>query len=175
MKETIRIRRLIYPDAKGIRFNINAYEHRAMAELLRDAAVELDSINAQYRPISTGFYLSLGIALLGLPIKMMGMSTIIPIKMNDNDAIEILRRCVADDSKVFICQHARERMKERNITRPQVLSCLERGKIIESPCRDPRGDWRCTIEHYTSGNVVTVAVAIKYNDNGERIVVVTVF
>jgi hypothetical protein len=120
-----------------------------MAELLRDAAVKLDSINAQYRPISTRFYLSLGIALLVLPIKMMGMSTIIPIKMNDNDAIEILRRCVADDSKIFICQHARERMKERNITRPQVLSCLERGKSLNRhvEIQEGTGDARLNITH----------------------------
>lgn len=106
---------------------------------------------------------------------MIGMATITPIKMNDNEAREILRRCAANDSKIFICQHARDRMEERNITRTQILSCLERGTIDESPYRDPRGDWRCSIKHYISGNVVTAAVAIKYKNNGEYIVVVTVF
>jgi hypothetical protein len=66
-------------------------------------------------------------------------------------------------------------MVERNITLPQILSCLERGTIDESPYRDPRGDWRCSIKHYISGNIVTAAVAIKYKNNGEYIVVVTVF
>ena len=70
---------------------------------------------------------------------MIGIVVILPIKMNDSDARKILRRCVADDSKIFICQHARDCMEERNITRPQILSCLERGTIDESPYRDPRG------------------------------------
>jgi hypothetical protein len=65
-------------------------------------------------------------------------------------------------------------MVQRKITRPQILRCLDNGKISESPYRDPKGDWRCAIEHYTAGSVITVAVAIKYN-NGERTVIVTVF
>lgn len=102
------------------------------------------------------------------------MTSVEYLKMTDADALRILRVCAADDSKVFISQHARERMVQRKITRPQILRCLENGKISESPYRDPKGDWRCTIEHYTAGSVITVAVAIKYN-NGERTVIVTVF
>jgi len=117
----------------------------------------------------------LALVIDALPIKMIGMSIVIPIKMNDADALAILRRCAVNDSKVFICPHAKERMIERNITLKQILSCIEKGKISESPYRDIKGDWRCSIEHYTSGNAVTVAVAFKYNNNGERIVVVTVF
>lgn len=109
------------------------------------------------------------------PIKMIGMSKVIPIKMNDADALSILRGCVANDSRVFISPHAKERMLERNITLKQVLTCIEKGRITESPYRDVRGDWRCSIEHYTSGSAVTVAIAFKYNNSGERIVVVTVF
>jgi len=115
------------------------------------------------------------LALHTLPIKMIGMSKVIPIKMNDADALSILHGCVANDSRVFISPHAKERMLERNITLKQVLACIEKGRITESPYRDVRGDWRCSIEHYTSGNAVTVAIAFKYNNSGERIVVVTVF
>lgn len=97
------------------------------------------------------------------------------LNMTDFDALKILRECVADDGRVFFSKHAIERMIQRKITRPQVLLCLEKGKITESPCRDPKGDWRCTIEHYTAGCIVTVAVAIKHNNNGERTVIVTVY
>lgn len=115
------------------------------------------------------------LAIHVLPIRIIGMSKVIPIKMNDVDALTILRGCVVNDSRIFICPHAKERMIERNITRKQVLTCIEKGKISESPYRDVKGDWRCSIEHYTSGNAVTVAIAFKYNNSGERIVVVTVF
>lgn len=66
-------------------------------------------------------------------------------------------------------------MTERNITPLQILTCLEKGRITESPHRDVRGDWRCTIEHYTAGNIINVAAAIKYNNKGVYTVIVTVF
>lgn len=106
---------------------------------------------------------------------MIGVNKIIPIKMNDVDALKILHECRLNDSKIFISAHARERMTERGITFKQILTCIEKGVISESPYRDVKGDWRCNVEHYTSGNVVTVAIAFKYNNNGERIVVVTVY
>ncbi|ANE54454.1 hypothetical protein AYM39_04120 [Methylomonas sp. DH-1] len=115
------------------------------------------------------------LAFQSAPIKMIGMAVIKYLNMTDSDALKILRECAADDGRVFFSRHAIDRMMERKITRPQVLSCLEKGKITESPCRDPKGDWRCTLEHYTAGSVVTVAVAIKHNNNGERTVIVTVF
>lgn len=95
--------------------------------------------------------------------------------MTDSDALTILRECAENDTRVFFSRHATDRMIQRKITRPQVLLCLEKGKITESPCRDPKGDWRCTIEHYTAGSVVTVAAAIKHNNNGDRTVIVTVY
>ena len=106
---------------------------------------------------------------------MIGMPKVIPIKMNDVDALTILRNCVSDDYKILISPHARKRMTERSITLKQILTCIEKGVISESPHRDVKGDWRCNVEHYTSGSVLTVAIAFKYNNNGERIVVVTVY
>ena len=106
---------------------------------------------------------------------MIGMNKVTPIKMNDVDALSILRRCATNGSVIFISPHAKERMIERHITLKQVLTCMEKGRISESPYRDIKGDWRCNIEHYSAGNAVTVAIAFKYNNNGERIVVVTVF
>lgn len=109
------------------------------------------------------------------PIKMIGMSKIIPFNLTEPEALALLRDCARDESKLFISQHARERMQERHITRKQVLACMEKGRISEGPYRDIKGDWKCNVEHYTAGNVITAAVAIKYNENGERIVIVTVF
>jgi hypothetical protein len=95
--------------------------------------------------------------------------------MTDKDALEILKQCALDGVCVFYPQHARKRMAERNITPLQILTCLEKGRITESPCRDARGDWRCTIEHYTAGSAINVAAAIKYNNKGVYTVIVTVF
>ena len=39
---------------------------------------------------------------------MIAMPNIIPIKMNDADALIILRECMTDDSKIFISPHAKK-------------------------------------------------------------------
>lgn len=42
--------------------------------------------------------------------------------------------------------------------------------------RDVRGDWRCTVSHYTAGAHFSVAVAFKFHEEtGKRVVIVTVF
>ncbi|MGD0961056.1 MAG: DUF4258 domain-containing protein [Methylomonas sp.] len=115
------------------------------------------------------------IAIPILPIKIIGMSNVKFLKMTDNDALSILRDCATDDKRVYFSKHAEQRMVERNITRLQILKCLTKGRITESPYRDVKGDFRLTIEHYTAGNVVSVAVAIKFNDNRVYTVIVTVF
>lgn len=103
------------------------------------------------------------------------MTKVTLLNLTEAAAREILRDCAADDRRVFYSPHARKRMKERGITMPQVLSCLTKGRVTEPPHRDLHGDWRLTLTHYTTSSVVNAAVAIKYNEKGERTVIVTVF
>jgi hypothetical protein len=95
--------------------------------------------------------------------------------MTDDEAVAILRDCAEHDSRLFFSKHAEERMLQRKITRLQVMTCLTKGKVVESAYRDPKGDFRLTLEHYTAGSIVTAAVAIKLNDYASRTVVVTVY
>lgn len=97
------------------------------------------------------------------------------LTLTDKDAQEFLKKCAKEQHLVFLSRHARERMAQRNITRKQIMICLEKGRVTESPYRDVKGDWRCAMEHYTSGIVVNVAVAIKLDENGNHAVIVTVF
>ena len=71
------------------------------------------------------------------------MADIPLLNLTPKAALEILRECAADDRRMFFSPHARQRMVERQITRLQVLRCLEKGSLGE-PHRDVRGDWRCT-------------------------------
>lgn len=104
------------------------------------------------------------------------MAEIPLLNLTPKAALEILRECAADDRRVFFSPHARQRMVERQITRLQVLRCLEKGSLSEPPHRDVRGDWRCTVSHYTAGAHVSVAVAFKFHEEtGKRVVIVTVF
>jgi hypothetical protein len=103
------------------------------------------------------------------------MAHIIPIKMTDADAVQIVRGCAKNSTKVSFCEHAMQQMRKRHISTTQVMDCLAKGQIYEPVCRDVRGDWKLTLEHVACATVIRVAVAIKYNSSGERIVVITAF
>lgn len=103
------------------------------------------------------------------------MVHIVPIRMSDSDALQIIKGCAADSAKVYFCEHARKQMQKRQITTKQVFECLSKGQIYEPVHRDVRGDWKLTLEHAACATLVRVAVAIKYNNSGQRIVVITAF
>lgn len=107
---------------------------------------------------------------------MIGMGNIVMMDLSPDMAIRIVKECAeADGCRVTICKHARERMVERKISRAQMLNCLLKGSLSEPPHKDVRGDWRCTVSHYTCGHYINAALAIKINECGERIVVITMF
>lgn len=76
---------------------------------------------------------------------------------------------------MFLTVHAQKRMSKRKITLVQVLRCLKAGRISEGPARDHiKGGWKCTVEHYTAGDSVGVAVAIE-SIQSTGVTVITVF
>ena len=100
------------------------------------------------------------------------MDSLIHMTMTDANAKKILSTC----EKVFFTKHAMMRMKERGITRAQVLLCLQRGSIIESPWRTLKGDWQCTLQHCVSGNYLIVVAVIKIIKIGNtRAIIVTAY
>ena len=90
-------------------------------------------------------------------------------------ALKIIRDAAVDSSRVFLTHHANARMRERRITLTQVLRCLQKGRLTEGPAPDAmKGGWKCTVEHYTAGEQVGVAVGIE-SAQADGIVVITVF
>ncbi len=89
-----------------------------------------------------------------------------------DDIARHVHRLAEDSDNVKITKHARNRMKERNITRRHVLSCLRKGRVVEGPYRDVHGCWRCTMVRAVSGMDVSAAVAVSFEDEA---IVVTVF
>ncbi|MDP1716906.1 MAG: DUF4258 domain-containing protein [Burkholderiales bacterium] len=76
---------------------------------------------------------------------------------------------------MYLTVHAQKRMSKRKITLVQVLRCLKAGRISEGPARDhTKGGWKCTVEHYTAGDSVGVAVAIE-SIQSTGVTVITVF
>ena len=105
----------------------------------------------------------------------MGMVSITPIRLNDANALRIVREISTNSANVYVVPHARARMRQRNITLKQILCCLRFGCISESVHLDIRGDWKLTMRHLSAGDDVTVAIALKQGTRGGMIAVITVF
>jgi len=92
----------------------------------------------------------------------------------------VARQRIADivkvSGKVFFSNHARERGKQRNITRRQVLRCLVHGAFIEEPrWNNQYNNYQFSMRTVDSGDVITVVGALQKNDEGDYVVVITVF
>jgi hypothetical protein len=99
----------------------------------------------------------------------------LPFRINDATVLRIVRKLATDSMNVRLLSHAKLRMRQRRITMTQVYACLCQGVIAEPTHQDVRGDWRFTLTHRHAGDIVNVAGAIKKDDNGEWVAVITVF
>ena len=95
----------------------------------------------------------------------------VPLRLNDVDARNLLRKIAEDSANVIFTQHARKRMIERKISTTQVFACLQSGVVSEPTALDIYGNWKLTLAHRVSGNTMEVAVAI---DLPKRAIIITV-
>lgn len=95
------------------------------------------------------------------------------INLSEPNARRILREAAEEPARVFFTVHVEKRMKERRITRVQVLRCLRNGTITEAPAwSSTKGTWELRVEYVTAGDQVRVVAAI---DPEEMVIVVTTF
>ena len=102
------------------------------------------------------------------------MGTVQSMRLSDAGFVKKVRAIAEDSYRVVLTKHAKQRMKQRRITLPQVLQCLRKGRIIEPAHMTMQGDWKATLEHQCAGDLVRVAVAIERQQDGDLAVVVTV-
>jgi hypothetical protein len=100
------------------------------------------------------------------------MADPVPIRMNDATALRLLREIAQDSARVILTGHARLRMRQRKVTVPQIIACLQRGIVAEPVALDAHGYWKLTVSHRVAGKDLNVAVAI---DVPSRAIVITVF
>lgn len=105
----------------------------------------------------------------------MGMINVIPLRLNDANALRLVRMLAVESANVYMTAYAKLRMQQRKITLKQVLCCLSSGFIYESVHLDIKGDWKLTMRHSIAGDEVIIAVAIKQGNQGRMIAVITVF
>ena len=94
--------------------------------------------------------------------------------MNDANLRRKIAQLSVDSSKVFITDHAKRQMERRRVNRRQVDDVLTKGHVVESAHRNTHGNWQCTLEYSTSGDLVKVAAALEIDSSGESVIVITV-
>lgn len=100
------------------------------------------------------------------------MAEAMPFPLSRTRAAAILREAAQAEDRVAFTGHAVRRMRQRRITRLQVLNCLMRGRIVEGPAPDIHGNWTCRVEGFAAGHTIGVAVAIIPPD---EVVIITLF
>ena len=105
----------------------------------------------------------------------MGMRSAKVLQMPVSDVT--LRKRIAQiavrSENVLLTSHARDRMRKRGVTLPQILATLRKGQVVEPAHLDIRGNWKCTLERVCAGERIKVAAAVQDRD-GEKVVVITV-
>jgi len=85
---------------------------------------------------------------------------VLNFRLTDTAAKRLLAEVADSSANVIFTRHALERMRQRNITPAQVINCLKKGTITESPCLDHHGFWKLTLERYVSSENIGCSVAI---------------
>ena len=89
------------------------------------------------------------------------MANPIPYRLNDANARKLLREIAGDSARVVLLPHARQRMKQRQITLVQVLAVLRNGNLAEPAALDMYGNWKVTVKGMVCGQLITAACAIE--------------
>ena len=71
-----------------------------------------------------------------------------------------IKKCLGRSDVDFEQPHFRERLRERDVTMRQVLSTLQKGKIIDGPKRDVHNDFRVKMRRYVADRKIQVVVAL---------------
>lgn len=99
------------------------------------------------------------------------MNNVLPFPLSKKQALSEIRQMPS--GRVFFPKHARDRMCQRHISRPDVMGCLEKGNITEGPGLMPGGQWRMTMSWFRAGCPLIVVVELDVDADGSFVVVIT--
>jgi len=102
-------------------------------------------------------------------------SNVVDFNITPDRARKLIKEIAEDSSRVIFTAHAEKRMRQRKISRIQVMRCLTHGRVIEGPAPSIKGNWEMKMEVMSAGEIVTVVVALEKDDAGNYAVIITVF
>lgn len=101
------------------------------------------------------------------------MADVLPFNPSPADMARHVNRLASESSgNVILTDHAKERMQERNVTFKHIITCLQKGRVIEGPYLDLKGCWKCTMVRAVSGLEITVVTAVDFEN---KLIVVTTY
>lgn len=103
------------------------------------------------------------------------MKNVKPFKPTEQQAKQWLKDAAQGKRRLLFSAHAEMRMRQRKIGRRQVLETLGHGTISEPLHLDIQGDWCCNVSWQHAGLRVTVGTVFKLYENGEWVIIATVF
>ena len=101
------------------------------------------------------------------------MNNIVPLQKIPTrlEAEEIIKKLAAD-GKISLSGHCKIRMKEREITMQQVITCLLKGKVTDNPFLtfEKGGGYETTVERTVAGDHLRIGVCLKFS---QRLMIIT--
>ncbi len=87
-------------------------------------------------------------------------------------ALALMRELAKDSGNVVFTDHARIRMRQRQLTPKAVIECLMRGVIVEGPALGVKGTWELAMQRMGAGRRLHVGLAI---DLPSRLIIITIY
>ena len=95
-----------------------------------------------------------------------------PDELRAADALKVIRTLAVDTNHIVVIGHGKMRQRQRQITRPQIERCVQKGIITEGPYVNIHGHWQVNLTRYAAGEEITCSVAIEWIS---RLIVITTF
>ena len=95
-----------------------------------------------------------------------------PNDLSKDDAQRIIRTLATNTGNIVVVAHGRARQRQRQIPRPQLERCVQKGMITEGPFINSHGNWQVNVTRYAAGEEITCVVAIEWVF---KLIVITAF
>ena len=90
---------------------------------------------------------------------------------SSEEATKIIRALV-ENGQIIWTGHCKKRMEEREITMPQIINCLLKGRVTEPPflVNENGGGYETRIEKGTAGDWLRIVVCMRFD---QQLVIIT--
>ena len=102
----------------------------------------------------------------------MAEAEIVQLGLSAHRALKMIREIAAESGNIVVIRHAKDRRRQRKISRSQIEACVRKGTIQEGPFMNSHGNWQVSMFRHAAGQELTCVVAI---DWPSKVIVITTF